>query len=63
MISGNDKDQETTLSQMNATMLDEVFKDRPQRMLLLREMAPRYSRMSPEAANAFDNLHMLHGIV
>lgn len=63
MISGNGKNQEMTLSQMNATMLDEVFKDRPQRMLLLREVAPRYSRMSPEAANAFDNLHMLHGIV
>lgn len=63
MISGNDKDQELTLSQMNATMLDEVFKDRPQRMLLSREMMPRYSRMSPESANIFDNLHMLHGIV
>ncbi len=63
MISGNDKDQETTLSQMNATMLDEVFKDRPQRMLLSREMMPRYSRLSPESANIFDNLHMLHGIV
>jgi hypothetical protein len=63
MISGNDKDQEMTLSQMNATMLDEVFKQRPERMLLLREAAPRYSRLSPEAANAFDNLHMLHGIV
>jgi hypothetical protein len=63
MISGNDKDQETTLAQMNATMLDEVFKDRPMRMLLSREVMPRYSKMSPESANIFDNLHMLHGIV
>lgn len=63
MISGNDKDQEMTLSQMNATMLDEVFKDRPMRMLLAREIMPRYSRFSPESANIFDNLHMLHGIV
>lgn len=63
MISGNDKDQEMTLSQMNALMLDTVFKDRPQRMLLSREMMPRYSRLSPESANIFDNLHMLHGIV
>ena len=63
MISGNGKDQDTTLSQMNAVMLDTVFKDRPQRMLLSREMMPRYSRMSPESANIFDNLHMLHGIV
>ncbi len=23
---------------------------------------PRYARMSPESANIFDNLHMLHGI-
>ena len=32
-------------------------------MLLSREMMPRYSRLSPESANIFDNLHMLHGIV
>lgn len=63
MLGGNDKDQEMILSQMNATMLDEVFKDRPMRMLLSREVMPRYSRMSPESANIFDNLHMLHGIV
>ena len=32
------------------------------RMLLSRELSPRYSRLSPETANVFDNLHMLHGI-
>ncbi len=31
-------------------------------MLLSREIMPRYARMSPESANIFDNLHMLHGI-
>jgi hypothetical protein len=31
-------------------------------MLLSREMMPRYSRLTPESANIFDNLHMLHGI-
>jgi hypothetical protein len=31
-------------------------------MVLSREIMPRYSRMSPESANIFDNLHMLHGI-
>jgi hypothetical protein len=31
-------------------------------MLLSREGTPRYSRLSPETANIFDNLHMLHGI-
>lgn len=43
-------------------LLERAFQDRPQRMLLSRELMPRYSRMSPEAANIFDNLHMLHGI-
>jgi hypothetical protein len=32
-------------------------------MLLSREGMPRYSRLSPESANIFDNLHMLHGII
>ena len=36
--------------------------DRPGRMLLSREIMPRYARMSPESENIFDNLHMLHGI-
>lgn len=31
-------------------------------MLLLREVAPRYSRLAPDVANSFDNLHMFHGI-
>ncbi len=35
---------------------------RPKRMVLSREVMPRYSRMPPESANIFDNLHMLHGI-
>ena len=43
-------------------MYNAVLKERPERMLLSREMMPRYSRMSPESANIFDNLHMLHGI-
>jgi hypothetical protein len=32
-------------------------------MHLSREVMPRFSQLSPEAANIFDNLHMFHGIV
>ncbi len=64
MVAGADPDaQERVLTEMNRTMFDEVFPDRPQRMLLSREIMPRYARLAPEAANVFDNLHMLHGIV
>ncbi|MBF6649770.1 hypothetical protein [Methylobacter sp. BlB1] len=62
MTGGNDREQETMVEQTNATMEREILKDRPQRMLLSREVMPRYSRLSPESANIFDNLHMLHGI-
>lgn len=50
------------LDQTNKTFYEQVLKNRPLRMLLSREAMPRYSRMSPESANIFDNLHMLHGI-
>jgi hypothetical protein len=63
MIAGNDDDQNDVVDATNHTMLVDVLLHRPQRMLLSREMMPRYSRMSPESANIFDNLHMLHGLV
>ncbi len=63
MISGNaDGGQEAAIKEVNRIMFDEVYKNRPQRMVLSRELMPRYSRMSPESANIFDNLHMLHGL-
>ncbi len=62
MLGGNGRAQEETVLETDRTMFDQVLKERPQRMLLSREMMPRYSRMSPESANIFDNLHMLHGI-
>jgi hypothetical protein len=40
----------------------EVLPNRPEAMLPSREIMPRYSQLSPESANIFDNLHMLHGI-
>lgn len=62
MLAGNDQEQEVALGTIETLMRQVVLKDRPQRMLLAREVMPRYSRMSPESANIFDNLHMLHGI-
>ncbi|WP_027366854.1 hypothetical protein [Desulfocurvibacter africanus] len=62
MLSGNGEAQHTMLGQTDRTYFEQVLKDRPRRMLLSREAMPRYSRMSPESANIFDNLHMLHGI-
>ena len=62
MIAGNDGEQETITDAMNRTMFDVVYPNRPLRMLLSREAMPRYARMSPESANIFDNLHMLHGM-
>ncbi len=50
------------IRQTNETGYLRVLVDRPLRMLLSREVMPRYSRFSPESANIFDNLHMLHGI-
>lgn len=43
-------------------LIKEFFKDPPKRMILSRELMPRYTRMNPMSANIFDNLHMLHGI-
>ena len=62
MIGGNDKEQDKMLNQMEDVFQNQVIPNPPMRMLLSREGAPRYSRLSPETANVFDNLHMLHGI-
>ncbi|MDY6785001.1 MAG: hypothetical protein SW833_21075 [Cyanobacteriota bacterium] len=62
MIGGNDKEQDMMLNRMEALFKSEVIPNPPQRMILSREGMPRYSRLSPETANVFDNLHMLHGI-
>ncbi len=61
-LGGNGPNQELMVDQTNKTMFNQFFAVRPQRMILSRELMPRYSRMSPETANIFDNLHMLHGI-
>ncbi|WP_375275517.1 hypothetical protein [Methylorubrum thiocyanatum] len=61
MIAGN-RDQEIAIRAVQDTMYRDILPDRPGRMVLSREIMPRYARMSPESANIFDNLHMLHGI-
>ncbi|WP_299822832.1 hypothetical protein [uncultured Jannaschia sp.] len=61
MIGGNEG-QDATVPAVVDLMYRQVMARRPQRMLLSREIMPRYSRMSPESGNIFDNLHMLHGI-
>ena len=62
MIAGNGDHQTPSLEAMEKTYLNDVIKNEPLRMMLSRELMPRYSRLSPESANIFDNLHMLHGI-
>jgi len=62
MLGGNGPEQERMVKETDETLFTQVLYDRPQRMFLSREVMPRYSRMSPESANIFDNLHMLHGI-
>lgn len=61
VLGGNGPAQVQTVSATDA-LTESVLKGRPERMLLSREAMPRYSRMSPESGNIFDNLHMLHGI-
>ncbi len=63
MLGGNGPRQDVIVEETNRVFYTQVLEDRPQRMLLLREAAPRYSRFSPESANIFDSLHMFHGIV
>lgn len=62
MIGGNGAGQDSAVNQVNRTMFARVYPNRPQRMILSRELMPRYPRISPESANIFDNLHLLHGL-
>ena len=62
MVSGNGEAQDRLMNQMEDVFGEQVIPTPPGRMILSRELMPRYSRLSPETANVFDNLHMLHGI-
>lgn len=63
MMVGGNRGQVDPVREVDAVYHHEVLSKRPQRMLLSREVMPRYARLSPESANVFDNLHMFHGIV
>lgn len=60
MIGGNDDEQDQAVKATDS-LATKITKNPPQRMMLSREIMPRYARLSPESANIFDNLHMLHG--
>lgn len=62
MLGGNGPGQDKTMAEMERVFREDVVPNPPLRMILSRELMPRYSRLSPETANVFDNLHMLHGI-
>ncbi len=56
-------EQKKAIQKIDSVFLDEVLANPPKRMHLSREVMPRFSQLTPEAANIFDNLHMFHGIV
>lgn len=55
-------DQTAAVAQIDHVFWNEVLPQPPNRMLLSREVMPRFAEMAPEAANIFDNLHQFHGI-
>ena len=55
--------QRAAILKIDEVLKQEVIPNPPNRMLLSRELMPRFSRIAPEAANIFDNLHQFHGIV
>ncbi len=54
--------QREAILNLDKVFVQTVFPNPPTRMLLSREIMPRFARMAPEAANIFDNLHQFHGI-
>lgn len=54
--------RERALDRVIRTFTDSVLVDPPQTMPLTAEIAPRFSRMFPAAAQIFDNLHMMHDV-
>ena len=51
------------LDRVIAVFTDSVLLHPPQVMPLTAEIAPRFSRLLPAAAQIFDNLHMMHDVV
>ncbi len=63
LLNSNLADQKRAVREIDDMFMKDVLVRPPHRMLLSREVMPRFSRLSPEGANIFDNLHMFHGIV
>jgi hypothetical protein len=63
LLNPNLEDQKRAIREIDDIFMKDVVLNPPQRMHLSREVMPRFSQLSPEAANIFDNLHMFHGIV
>lgn len=63
LLNPNLQDQKRAIREIDDLFMKDVVIHPPRRMHLSREVMPRFSQMSPEAANIFDNLHMFHGIV
>lgn len=55
--------QRKAILKVNELFFDKALLTPTNRMLLSREVMPRFSNLSPESANIFDNLHMFHGVV
>jgi len=54
--------RERELEKVIRTFTDSVLVNPPETMPLTAEIAPRFSRMFPAAAQIFDNLHMMHDV-
>lgn len=54
--------REQELERVIRTFTDSVLVNPPETMPLTAEIAPRFSRMFPAAAQIFDNLHMMHDV-
>lgn len=63
MLFPGASEQKQAIEAVDDLFLNQVLKEPPNRMLLSREVMPRFSRLSPESANIFDHLHMFHGII
>jgi len=63
LLNPNLEDQKRAIREIDEMFMKDVVPNPPRRMHLSREVMPRFSQLSPEAANIFDNLHMFHGIV
>jgi hypothetical protein len=57
------KEQTGAVRKIDEVFWHHVIPKPPNRMLLSREVMPRFAELAPEASNIFDNLHQFHGVV